>query len=37
MAKEHGMIFTIGSWYTLTQAEGENIRIEFLQPCRPRE
>lgn len=37
IAKEHGMIFTIGSWYTLTQVDGENIRIEFLQPCQPRE
>lgn len=35
IAASHGLTFTIGSWYTLTQAEGENIRIEFLQPCQP--
>ncbi len=32
VAVAHAMIFTDGSQYTLTQADDENIRIEFSQP-----
>jgi len=30
MAADNGMIFTDGGLYTLTQADDENIRIEFF-------
>ena len=29
-AKEHGMVFTKGKYYQLSQADEENVRIEFL-------
>ncbi|MBU0945114.1 MAG: hypothetical protein KJ804_22115 [Proteobacteria bacterium] len=29
-AKENGMVFTRGDYYRLSQADEENIRIEFL-------
>ena len=32
VAAAHGMAFTDGGLYTLTQADDENIRIEFFQP-----
>lgn len=31
----HGMTFTDGGLYTLTQADDENIRIEFFKPSQP--
>lgn len=31
VAMDHGMIFSDGSQYTLTQADDDNIRIEFSQ------
>jgi len=35
VAATHGMTFTDGGLYTLTQADDENIRIEFFEPSQP--
>ncbi len=34
IAGTHGMTFTDGGRYTLTQADDENIRIEFFEPSQ---
>jgi hypothetical protein len=35
VAVTYGMTFTDGGLYTLTQADDENIRIEFFEPSQP--
>lgn len=35
VAAANGMTFTVGDWYTLSEADAENIRIEFFQSRPP--